>query len=246
MQEVIDVVYKMGSGSTRNNSELRYSLRSLSNFLPLRNVYIVGFRPEWVQNVIHIPAEDPYKTNKDGNLINKMILATLDKDLSEEFINMSDDQVFLKQCSYEDIKVPYINNKHICSNTNGARPNRWQIRINRTIEVLRELKLPTDCYEAHIPYLLSKSNYAKVLFQYDYGFDRGYCGNTLYYNTLKVKNKELNSDTLVRLIDQIVDRTVLETLCDNKQFLNYTDKALNDNLLLYLQRKFPNKSKYES
>lgn len=242
---MIDCVYKLGSGSTHNNAELRYSLRSLQNFLPLRNVYIVGFLPDFVQNVIYIPAIDSYTQNKDGNLINKLILATIDPNLSEEFVNISDDQVFLKQCEYDEIKVPYFNNKHFVDLKKGARPNRWQIRLNRTVDQLRERKLPHNCFEAHVPYLLNKKNYASILFQYPYGEDRGLVGNSLYFNTLKVQGKQLEPNDLVRLIDPIEDRMTLESVCSGKKYLNYTDAAINDNLLLYLQRTFPDKSKYE-
>lgn len=245
MEKKIDVVYKLGSGSTFNNAELRYSLRSLQNFIPLRNVYIVGFLPDFIQNVIHIKAEDPYKQNKDGNLISKLILATLDQNLSEEFVNMSDDQMFLQKCDYDEIKVPYINNKHFVDLSKGAKPNRWQIRLNRTVDKLKEKRLPHDCFEAHVPYLLNKINYANTLFMYDYGMDRGYVGNSLYYNTLLIKGRELESNTLVRLIESIEDRNVLESVCNGKKYLNYTDAAINDNLFLYLQKTFPVKSKYE-
>lgn len=240
---MIDVVYKLGSGSEYNNIELRYSLRSLSNFIPLRNVYVVGYKPDWIQNIIHISAEDCYTTNKDANLINKLLLATIDPNLSEEFVNMSDDQVFLKECTYEDLSIPLIDNKHYLEN--NRRLGKWQNRLMRTRDKLKSLNLPSDCFEAHVPYLLSKNNYASILFKYDYGFDKGYCGNTLYFNTLKKKGKEIDANSLARIVDPIVKKETIYEICDNKQFLNYTDKAINDNLLLYLQNKFSAKSKYE-
>ena len=72
----IDVVYKLGLNPDWGNyEELRHSLRSLCNFENLGNVFIVGQKPDWIQEVIHIPALDSYKRNKDANLINKLILA---------------------------------------------------------------------------------------------------------------------------------------------------------------------------
>lgn len=242
--EQLDVVYKLGNGSRWNNAELRYSLRSLCNFKSLRNVFIVGDLPDWIdlKNTIYIQASDPCPNNKDFNLINKLILATIDDRLSEEFVNMSDDQVFLKECSYEDLKIPFINNE-FSKFPPGVRLNRWQQRLDRTLNLLKENNQTFDCFEAHLPYLLNKKLFAKTIYQYDYTV--GLCGNTLYYNTLKIKGKQVEKDTVVRLVEAIEDRNVLDNLCNGKSFLNYTDKGINNNLLLYLAKQFPVKSKYE-
>lgn len=247
--EKVDVVYKLGIGSRFNDAELRYSLRSLKNFLPLRNVYLVGHRPNWVTNVIHIPAIDAYKNNKDGNLISKLILATVDKDLSAEFLNMSDDQLFLKSCSYEDIKVPYIDNIHI-QFVEGKRLNRWEQRLRNSIVALQQDGLPTNCFEAHIPTLLGKKNYASILFRYPYGEDRGMVGNTLYFNTLKTQGKEGVEQVLARVIEKTIQeredvREVLRQLCKDKMFLNYSQGVEGEQMFGFLQELFPEKSKYE-
>lgn len=246
MNQIIDVVYKLGTGSKFNDIELRYSLRSLKNFLPLGKVFITGHCPEWVnkENIIHILATDPYTQNKDGNLINKLILTSQHPDITDSFLNISDDQLFLQECNYEEISIPYINNKHLIVISN-ERIARWQTRLLRTVDKLKNLYLPSECFESHLPCLLKK-DFASVLFRYDYGFDRGYCGNTLYYNTLRIKGKELEENTLVRLIEPIINKDTLEKMCENKRYLNMTDKAVNDNLLLYLQKLFPEKSKYET
>lgn len=243
---MIDVVYKLGSGSIHNNIELRYSLRSLKNFLPLGKVYVVGFCPPWInkENVIHVPAEDPYEVNKDGNLINKMILATTLPELSEGFVNMSDDQLFLQPVDYEEIKTPYIENKHY-EQKEGQRIGRWQTRLLKTRDLLKQKNLPFDCFESHLPCLLYKRNYASVMFRYPYGFDKGLCGNTLYYNTLKIKGRELQPNTLARIIEPIANKQVIEQICQGKTYLNYTEKGTNEHLLLFLQKIFSEKSIYE-
>lgn len=247
MDKKIDVVYKLGSGSNFHNVELRYSLRSLSNFKDLGKVYIVGFRPNWIKldEIVHIDAEDPYLSNKDGNLINKLILACTDQNLSEEFINISDDQLFMKSCGYGDIAIPMFDNK-LKEFKPGERIGRWQERLQRTIDELKIKGYKTNCYETHIPCLLNKKQFPKTVFRYDYGAHKGLCGNTLYYNTINSISKEIEKDTLVRIVDPIKDRLSLETMCEGKMFLNYAERAINDNLLLYLQSKFSEKSKYEN
>ena len=238
----IDVVYKLGTGSRHNNTELKYSLRSLRNFLPLRKIYIIGYLPEWVQNVYFIPSGDPLLTNKDGNLINKLILASTHEEITEEFINMSDDQLFLKPCSYDDIKIPYIENKHI-SPPVDKRLNRWERRLQRTIEELKNKNYSTDCYESHAPCLINKNEYPKILRQYPYEVGQGLCGNTLYYNSLGVKG-QLANDSIYRLYDTIERKAFLD-ICHRSKFLNYTDDLVGDVFLSYLNDLFPEKSIYE-
>lgn len=245
---MIDVVYKLGIGSKFNNKELKYSLRSLKNFKNLGTIYIVGEKPHWIDKdiVVHIPASDPYAVNKDANLIQKLMLACNDFNLSEYFLNFSDDQLILKPIDFEYFKTPLINNKYLQDvSVPGKKLNRWQKRLKRTFDILKHNKLPYNCYEAHIPYLLNKFEYPKTLMGYDFGNDIGYVGNTLYFNTLKAKCKQITKFDLIRLEKQY---TLLELkqLTKDSMLLNYTDSCVGDVLFEYLDGVFPEKSIYET
>lgn len=241
---ITDVVYKLGSGSKHDNLELRYSLRSLQNFKDLGKVYIVGFLPQWITNVIHMPLEDVFLHNKDGNLVNKIILAGSHSDITTEFINMSDDQVFLIPCTYEDFTIPYYDNKLI-NFTPEQKLNRWKTRLRNTVNALQGKGLTANCYEAHIPTLINKNDYLKSVFQYPYPEGQGMCGNTLYFNTIKKLGKSLPDNFATRLEDPIVSYQALEELCNGRLHLNYSENATNENLLLYLKNNFSEKSIYE-
>lgn len=242
---MIDVVYKLGYNCEWGDfEELRYSLRSLEkNFKDLGKVYVVGYRPRWLHNIIHIHALDPYKTNKDGNLVNKLILASVHKEITPQFINISDDQYFLSPTTVEEMKYPIIDNSHIQFIPN-APLNRWQQRLKRTISVLKERGFTHDCYEAHTPYLIDSSNYMSTLMQYDYGVDLGYCGNTLYFNTLKKPGRVITKRDLARITSSF-DYDILQSKLIGVKFLNHTNKGLNDSLKKILKEKFPEPSKFE-
>ena len=65
----IDVVYVLGKGTKWNDNEIRFSLRSLAkNVTGIRNVYIVGERPDFLKRVIHISYPDELLNNADGNI----------------------------------------------------------------------------------------------------------------------------------------------------------------------------------
>ena len=194
---MIDVVYKLGVGSKWNDRELRYSLRSLSYFKDLGKVYLIGHKPNWVQNIIHIPLEDVFKANKDANLINKLILASQDPYISQQFLNFSDDQVLLKECSAEDFTTPYYDNSLIQFLPN-QQLNRWKTRLKNTIRALQEKGFSSNCYESHIPILIDKNSYTQAVFQYNYPEGQGMCGNTLYINTVGKRGEPLPKDYAVR------------------------------------------------
>lgn len=244
---MIDVIYKLGVGSKFEDKELRYSLRSLSNFKDLGNVFIIGHQPNWINydHIIHIQAQDCYLSNKDANLINKIILACLDNRLSDQFLHFSDDQVLLQQVDKVFFERPLVDNSHISNITGpGKKLNRWQQRLQNTVNKLKERGYQYNCYEAHIPYLIDKNKYPGVLFRYDYGFDRGYCGNTLYFNTTKAHGKDKRECDVARIEKQHSLEQLIK-FCDNKLIFNYTDGAINQDLFVFLQKQFPNKSKYE-
>ena len=241
---MIDVVYKLGSGSKFNNEELRYSLRSLSNFKDLGKIYIVGFRPTWIQNIIHIEALDPFLTNKDCNLINKLILASQDKQITEEFLNFSDDQLLMKSCDHIDFMTPYHDNSLI-NFLPDQKLNRWKTRLKNTITTLQSKGLPSNCYESHIPTLINKYNYTKTVFQYNYPEGQGMCGNTLYFNTIKAQGKPLPENYATRLETLIQEIPTLESICEGRLHFNYAEASICDNLFLFLHNKFPDRSIYE-
>lgn len=238
----IDVVYKLGSNSSDNNKELRYSLRSLSNFKNLGKVFIVGHKPEWAQNIIHIPAKDLLTSNKDGNLIIKLSIACYHPDITEYFINMSDDQFFLKEFNLDQIRIPYFNNK-LSDFKPDQNLNRWERRLKNTIHTLQARGLPSDCYESHIPCLIGVESYIRALSQFDYVSNQGMCGNTLYYNSLRTKGKQTDSST-VRIMKPCLEEE-LEDICRDGLFFNYTENCLNNSLYNFLEKKFPTKSQYE-
>lgn len=241
----VDVVYKMGHGSKHADSELRYSLRSLSKFKDLGKVFIVGHKPHWVQNVIHIPAQDCYTKNKDANLINKVLLASIHQYISDQFLNMSDDQLFVGECSLQMLSTPFYDNGLI-KNTPDVRVSKWHNRLNLTLSALKDRGLPVNCYESHIPCLINKYNYADVVLRYPYGEGIGMCGNTLYYNTICASGTQIPSDWAFKTQSKINSVENLEASCNGKVFFNYADEAEGNLLFLYLQKVFPSKSIYES
>lgn len=248
----IDLVYKVGKGNEdADHFELRQSIRSaVKHFKDLGNIYIVGYKPSWLINVKHIELGDPYTHNKDGNLINKILLACYDENLSSNFLNMSDDYFFLRDMDWKYCATIYHNEKSvdvINKKKKGELPGKltkWERRVEKTLNVLRSKGLPDKCFETHTPQPLNKILYPQILLNYDYGVEDGMCGNTLYFNTLKEESQVLPID-FIRLEHKELDIEVLKKVIGESSFLNYTVTSYNHIMNQYLKDRFPDKSIYE-
>jgi hypothetical protein len=244
----IDIVYKIGIKSQWDNyEELRYSIRSfVKNFKNLGNIYIIGHKPEWVQNVKHIECSDPYKHNKDANLILKLIIPCLDKDLSDDYLNLSDDYFAIKpfDISFFDFAIiynePLKNIAEKQSKNQGI--NKWEARIKSSIEALKEKGFEGNCFESHMPVLYNKNLYPKTILQYSWGEGFGMVGNTLYFNSINAKSRSVEKSDLLR----ITHISSSGRLNDNDYtFLNISSKVCVNEIKTFLQNKFPEKTKFE-
>lgn len=244
---MIDLVYKVGNTSEGENyNELRYSIRSaVRHFKDLGIVYIIGTKPSWLEGIKHIELSDCYTSNKDANLINKLILTCCDSNLSDQFLNMSDDFFFLQDIDSQFFKVP-IHNNNIIDFKPDHTLTKWERRLQRTIDVLKSKNLPTNCYDIHVPQLIDKQLYPKIMFNYDYGFGEGYCGNTLYFNSINEQGKSIEEHTLQRFETKLLNVNDIENAVRNKLLLNYTVSSFNSVMQSFLQNKFNEKSCYES
>jgi len=107
----VDAVFVIGTGSADNNTELRYALRSVEKNCPfVRNVYICGFCPPWVDRskVIHLQWPDRFSHAKDANIIDKLRHACEQRGIAKRILFCSDDQFQTRQCTWDDFTPRWI------------------------------------------------------------------------------------------------------------------------------------------
>lgn len=90
----MDIVYLVKNNPNNNSEELRYSLRSLRN-LPHRKVFIVGERPDWIQDTEFISVTQDGE--KHSNVARSFSSAVRSSTLSNNFVLMNDDFFIMKQ-----------------------------------------------------------------------------------------------------------------------------------------------------
>src|SRR5687768_13919743 len=92
----MDIVYTIGTESKCDDLELRYSIRSMVKHLHgFDRVVLVGHKPSWAKDVIHIPCNDPHVANRARNIYDKILKAAMHAEVSENFICASDDHFLL-------------------------------------------------------------------------------------------------------------------------------------------------------
>lgn len=160
----IDIVYLCIQHTTNKHMELRYSLRSLQEYVyDYRNVYVVGHLPNWCQNVIHISRNDIYKQNKDANIIRKIISCCHNDDISDPFLFVNDDHFFSKRVKANEFPFYYFGDLY----TKTTNP-KYKHRIYKTKELLLNKNLPIRHYDIHTPILIYKKRFLEAFHDFDY------------------------------------------------------------------------------
>lgn len=211
-----------------NCLELRFSLRSLAN-IKHDKVFIVGYKPEWCENVIHIPAEDPYSV-KSLNALHKITIACEDKRISDDFILMNDDFYICKPT-----EIKYYNQwtieEHLQDKINRLWNSKYIQNIRKTLNIFPEW---LD-FSLHIPIIYNKEKFLKLWDKYDK--NEWYLLRNLYCNEYWVKS-EYRQDYKIRNLKELVK--------DDQTFISNDDALIvNEEFREYLYNKFPNVSKYE-
>lgn len=131
----MDIVYILGNGSLANNEEIRYSLRSAQKYmLDLDKVFVVGECPDFLTNIIHIPADDPFKKPWQ-NALNKIKKACQHSDLSSDFLLFNDDFFMLQPFFGDSFPFLYI------PNSDGGNSGRFSYAIHCPIKLNKDLFL---------------------------------------------------------------------------------------------------------
>lgn len=244
---MIDVVIPLGTGSCWNNHwEIRMCLRSLeTNFKEMGNVYIVGFKPPFLKNVIHIEAEDIWKQNKDANIIDKVLMACNREELSDKFLRLSDDQLLLKPMFYHEIKPLYVED---LKDIEKWQKSRWRNRLKNTFDVLLAEGKTTYNYESHIPQIYDKYEFKRIMAMYKYQVEGGgYTINTLYFNNVDVERIKRSDEIKANFeTSKPTMKTIRKSITPDTCYIGYNDLALFEDLKQVIEEIFPNPSKFES
>lgn len=246
---MIDVCYMLGTESEADDWELRLSLRSWRKHFALNRFIIVGHCPAWLGNddlrraVVHAPFPDPYRHNKDANLIQKAVWLAGQPWVTDPFILCSDDQFLLRP----------INKRQACEHWHHGDKrdarfpanHTWWKRLGHTVKALDRRKKGTLHFDTHIPIALTKAQALGAL-QWDYGAEPGMCIFTLMLNAAGVRGRAIDSERIRGFLGKDTSaETVAAKLAANR-FANIdSDSLRNPAVVRALEAAFPEPGPWE-
>jgi hypothetical protein len=233
----MDIVYIVKEAE--KNEALRYSLRSLKN-IEHDDVYIIGYKPSWVKNVIHIERQQRLHT-KYQNVTRNIYLASQTESISDDFVYMDDDYYIMREI--DEIYPQHRGDIDSMIKFNEDQGTKIYVKgYTDTRDRLRELGIEyPKSYELHIPIVYNKKKLRDVLELND-----NYAVNakifhirSFYSNYYNVGGQHMN-DVKVHWPSQDRLNWML-----GKRYLSSSGDKPQGFLLKYLKELFPDKSQYE-
>jgi hypothetical protein len=239
----IDVVYVLGKGSIWHNNELRFSLRSLDkNLKGFRKIFVVGEKPGWMKNVIHIDYPDELVNNADGNIIRKILRVCQEKTLSENFLFINDDHLVIKPVEAAEIP-PYHKGDMTTFPPAHFTVNFWRGRLYRTKNILLERGYKALHFDCHCPIVINKKKFPEVMGMFNYEKNIGYTMKSLYGNVVHPDAPEMKGEKVVIFRPYILKD--IEDRVKDAVFVAFNDDGLKASLKNWLYMNFGEASKYE-
>ena len=221
----MDIAYIFQSG-VKDSIALRYSLRSLVNIAHDR-VFLVGDKPDWVCNVIHVAVRDfnnpRFYRIRAVNTWNK-IINICRTDISDDFILFNDDYFLLNKVD----TIPYYYRGRVPVFRN---PTGYQEMVMRSAKGFEN---PLH-FGTHTPIVYQKSRFLDIsaLYKISQGLDH----KIIYCNHYKVEPVERMMDCKIRSISKFKLKGTFVSTVNKIESDPVFEKEMN--------RVFPEKSKYE-
>ena len=226
---MVDFVYMCRPG---DNEELRYSIRSVVKNAPVRNVWVVGDKPDWyVGNFIPtVPVGNAFE-----NVRNNLRKVIAHPEISEDFVLMNDDFFITRNVNSV---YPYYGglliNRYM-EHQELAGFNFYANFLRKTDAVLRQqgIKNPLN-YELHVPMPFNKTKLAETI-------DAPFSIRSYYGNIHQIGGEEMG-DVKIYSHPRFVHTS--STIDNGTPYLSTEDGAF-DAIQGYLEDLFPEPSPYE-
>lgn len=187
----MDIVYFVKASS--QNEELRYSLRSVEQNFPHRNVWFIGGCPEGLHPDRQLEVSQNEKT-KWENTSKSFKAACENNDISDNFVLFNDDFFVMKPVEF----LPYYSDGIIESRIQQLRRHHmhdtlYSSRLMSTVNLLKNAGLPTVSYAVHFPMVINKHEMLQTFEAFPDGLMwRSIYGNHHHKPAIKVFDCKIN------------------------------------------------------
>ena len=227
----LDIVYFVKDGI--RNEEFKYSLRSVSQNMPHKRVWVFGgCLPNIIPDVrVRVAQEGRTKWDKVRTMFK---MACENKEITDNFILFNDDFFVMQptdfieplyRCSLED-------HIHILE---PRGPTEYSKLLRRCYNELKRIGASQLSYELHTPFIFNKKKLLRMLNDYP----KQHCTRTLYGNIYNIGGRRSN-DVKIFTVKPEFDYK-------NSRFLSTDDPIVNVNndIWRWIRKQFPKKSDYE-
>ena len=258
-----DILIPLGKGSRHQDFELRMCLRSIEKHLKgVGNIFLVGEKPDWVKNVIHIPAKDnPNNWNRARNIYDKIMLGINYIDdlkvdyfddlkhemqvsaicLSDNFLFMNDDHYLLTD--YEADEFPYYHRYefNLSELHNGGNMPQYK-------QALNTIKFGFDegyDFDVHCPILFNKTFFKTIFGRMPERWpEHGILIKSYYANHCLDADKWVPCEDL-KFSQPLMKESIYQAL-EGRNWFSIGDKCLKSGAMKeVLETIYPDRSKYE-
>lgn len=242
-----------------NGLELRFALRSIQKYFSTQfggphniNIFILGEKPNWLQNVVHVNTQKtevtPFMRFLDTT--RKLNIAAHMNEISNDFIYMYDDTIFLNIVSVNDIaKLRATQDmRYVDFNNIKYEINKWHHLIKKCNSELVLAKKSQYNYETHLPRMYSREKIAALIQKYRMD-ENPYNFATMYFNSYFSDLKpEIIGERNQYKLGLYKKRSIqtIRRMTQNQKILNFSPEAFNRDLIEYLHKKLFEKSIYEA
>lgn len=238
----ISLVIPVKDSNNPNYKELVYAIRSFqTNLKGLGDIFIVGKIIKPLRGLKYISCNDePTGKRKEKNIYRKIMAAIKNPEVSETFIFANDDHILLKEFNAE--KLPYFH-KGTLEQTMEKNVGDYRKSLNHTRKYLLSKEKPILDFDTHFPILYNKKDFCTFVCNNKLNWEQpfGYVIKSLYTNMAGIKG-EFGGDCKVQhkmTYSEIVEKV------GEKAFFSTSDGCMNEDMIKFLEEKFPTKSTYE-
>lgn len=229
----MDLLYILGSGTCDNYNEIRYSLRSVERYVKnVDRVIVIGEDAGFFSDEVEFCPVKEVHGNKGFRISQKIMYAVKNEIVWDRFMYLSDDYFFTREIDAEN--YPYYHRRDLM---NRGTTSAYGKILRSTAEYLQSIDKPTLNYELHVPIIYDAKKFRSLQKHFKKGkADRhGFTVRSLYGNIFYV-------DNVFRLDSKMnkFDENLLKVDC-----FSCSDVSWRTGVKEYLQKEFPNKSKYE-
>lgn len=243
-----DILYVVKN--SRNNEELKYSLRSLQRFGDgYWRIYIVIDKcPSWIDTQKVTVLERPITYYKERDIMDSIVYACQNTDISQDFIFYNDDFYLNAPINFQNYPVytrSYDLHHYVWADTRvHLRWRRYTRIIERTYHALYNRGLPILTYDLHVPMVFNRTLFPEVMQSYDWEdpMRLGFTFRSIYGNTLGLPAVPISDVKL----DKVVSYNGLVRWLEKQRFFSSGDNSESRRQIFdYLGRKFPDPSIWE-